>query len=381
MAPLLLFGAALGGAAMYLLDPDRGRRRRALLRDQAAKATSNVRDVLDAGGRDLANRGSAATGRLRSLFKRRTVTDDVLMERVRSKLGRYVGHPGAIEVAASDGRVTLSGSVLKHEHDELLQAVRGVAGVNDVVDQLVAHDTAEGISELQGGRERGGELPELLQDNWAPGTRIVAGAAGTTMALYALRGGLVGLVLGTAGALILLRSTTNKPFRRLAGMGGHRAIDIQKTIHIDAPVEQVFDFLANYENFPSFMRNVRSVEVRDNGQSHWTVAGPAGTTVQWDSVTTRLQPNEHIAWRTTPGSAVQHAGMMYFAPFSGGTRVHIEMSYNPPAGALGHVVAKLFGADPKSELDEDLMRLKTALERTKTSQEAAPRDASASVSA
>jgi uncharacterized membrane protein len=38
------------------------------------------------------------------------------------------------------------------------------------------------------------------------------------------------------------------------------------------------------------------------------------------------------------------------------------MSYNPPAGALGHVVAKLFGADPKSELDDDLMRLKRTIE-------------------
>ena len=227
MAPLLLFGAALGGAAMYLLDPDRGRRRRALLRDQAVKATSNVKDVLDAGVRDLANRGSAATGRLRSLFKRRAATDDVLVERVRSKLGRYVGHPGAIDVAASNGHVTLSGSVLRHEHDELLQAVRDVAGVSDIADQLAVHDTAEGVSELQGGRQRRGELAELLQDNWAPGTRIVAGAAGTTMALYALRGGVVGLVIGAAGALILLRTTTNKPFRRLAGMRTHRAIDTQ----------------------------------------------------------------------------------------------------------------------------------------------------------
>ena len=381
MAPLLLFGAALGGAAMYLLDPDRRRRRRALVRDQAVKATSNVRDVLDAGGRDLANRRSAATGWLRSLFKSRAVTDDVLIERVRAKLGRYVGHPGAIEVAASGGRVTLSGSVLRHEHEKLIQAVRDVAGVSDIVDKLAVHDSAEGVSELQGGRKRRGERPELLQENWAPGTRILAGAAGTTMALYALRGGIAGLILGTAGALILLRSTTNKPFRRLAGMSGHRGIDIQKTIHIDAPVEQVFDFLANYQNFPRFMRNVRSVELRDHGQSHWTVAGPAGTTVHWDSVTTQLKPNEHIAWRTVPGSAVQHVGMIYVAPFSGGTRVHIEMSYNPPAGALGHVVAKLFGADPKSELDEDLMRLKGILESAKTSQDAAQRDASVSVSA
>lgn len=374
MAPLLLVGAAIGAAAMYLFDPDRGGRRRALLRDQAVKAASNVRDVMDAGARDLANRGTAVTGRVRSLFGPRKDADDVLVERVRSRMGRYVGHPGAIEVTAASGHVTLSGSVLAHEQDELLEAVRHVSGVTDIVDRLEVYKTAEGIAELQGGRRRRGELPELLQENWSPGTRIVGSAAGTTLALFALRGGIPGLLLGAAGALILLRSTTNKPFRRLAGMSGHRGIDIQKTIQINAPVEQVFEFLANYENFPRFMRNVHSVEPRAEGQSHWTVAGPAGTTVQWDAVTTRLQPNEHIAWRTVPGSAVQHAGMIYLAPLDGGTRVHIEMSYNPPAGALGHVVAKLFGADPKTELDEDMMRLKSTLETGKTPHDAAQRD-------
>lgn len=370
MAPLLFIGAAIGATAMYLFDPDRGGRRRALLRDQALKVRGNVRDVMDAGARDLANRGSGITERIRSLLRPRKGTDDALVERLRSKMGRYVGHPGAIEVTASGGQVTLSGSVLAHEHQELMEAVRGVSGVNDIVDRLTAHKTAEGISELQGGRRRRGELPEFLQENWAPGTRIVAGATGTTLALFALRGGIPGILLGAAGVLILLRSTTNKSFRRLAGISGHRAIDIHKTIQIDAPVEQVFEFFANYENFPRFMRNVRSVEPRANGQSHWTVVGPAGMTVQWDAVTTRLQPNEQIAWRTVPGSAVQHAGMIYFAPFSGGTRVHIEMSYSPPAGALGHVVAKLFGADPKSELDEDLMRLKSTLETGKAPQDA-----------
>lgn len=38
------------------------------------------------------------------------------------------------------------------------------------------------------------------------------------------------------------------------------------------------------------------------------------------------------------------------------------MSYNPPAGAIGHVVASLFGADPKSEMDADLARMKTLIE-------------------
>jgi uncharacterized membrane protein len=79
-------------------------------------------------------------------------------------------------------------------------------------------------------------------------------------------------------------------------------------------------------------------------------------------VTTRLEPNKLIAWRTLPGSAVEHAGLLRFEPTEGGTRVFVTMNYTPPAGALGHAVARLFGADPKSELDDDLMRMKVFLE-------------------
>ena len=42
------------------------------------------------------------------------------------------------------------------------------------------------------------------------------------------------------------------------------------------------------------------------------------------------------------------------------------MSYCPPAGILGHTVARLFGADPKSEIDDDMVRLKSLLEVGKT---------------
>jgi hypothetical protein len=282
MNPLLI-GAAVGGAAMYLLDPEHGRRRRALLRDQAVRAQSDVRDVLDAGTRDLSNRATALSGRARSLFRRRKATDEVLAQRVRSKMGRYVAHPGAVEVTAAGGEVELSGSILSHEHSDLIDAISQVDGVTDVIDRLTVYETAEGISELQGGHPRRSERAGLLRDNWAPATRVAAGAAGTTLALLALRGGLRGFLYGTAGALLLLRSTTNKPLRTLAGMSNEGVVDIEKTIQINVPIEEVFEYLANYENFPQFMRNVRSVETRPDGRSHWVVAGPLGSKVEFES--------------------------------------------------------------------------------------------------
>ena len=109
-------------------------------------------------------------------------------------------------------------------------------------------------------------------------------------------------------------------------------------------------------------------EVRDHGagRSHWVAEGPAGVAASWDATLTRFVPYELLAWRSEPGSVVANAGVIRFEPTDdGGTRVDIRLSYNPPAGALGHFAALLFGDDPKSAMDEDLVRLKSLLEQGK----------------
>jgi uncharacterized membrane protein len=354
---------------MYLFDPDLGRRRRALIRDKAVRAQTETREIVDAGMRDLTHRATTLGRRATSPFKRRRTTDDRLAERVRAKMGRYVAHPGSIEVTAAGKDITLSGSLLSHEHADLILAVQSVNGVGNVVDKLTVYETAAGISELQGGRAPG-DRRELPRENWAPGVRLLAGAGGLTLALYALTRGSFGrLLFGAAAAALLTRTATNRPLAALTGTGDHQVVELEKSIRIGAPLEQVFEFLANYANFPQFMRNVRSVEVREDGSSHWVVAGPVGTTVQWDSETTDMDLNELIAWRSLPGSMVEHAGSIRVHPEGDGTRVHIQMRYSPPAGALGHAVAKLFAADPKTELDEDMLRLKSALETARAQSE------------
>jgi uncharacterized membrane protein len=70
---------------------------------------------------------------------------------------------------------------------------------------------------------------------------------------------------------------------------------------------------------------------------------------------------------------VQHAGLVRFDPEKRGTRVHIRMSYNPPAGATGHAVAVALGADPRRQMDGDLLRMKTLIETGKAPHDAARR--------
>ena len=217
----LLGGIGLGAALMYILDPDRGGRRRALVRDQLASAANKTPDAISVTARDFSNRARGLVAEIGSMFTGEEVRDDVLVARVRSRLGRFVSHPGAIEVAASQGRVALSGPILADEVDGLLSCVSAVGGVAGVENRLEVHEEAGNVPGLQGGRPRPGSRFELMQQNWSPTARLLAGAAGGALLVYGLgRGFPASCILGTVGAGLLARGVTNTEMKRLLGMGG-----------------------------------------------------------------------------------------------------------------------------------------------------------------
>jgi uncharacterized membrane protein len=139
-------------------------------------------------------------------------------------------------------------------------------------------------------------------------------------------------------------------------------VDIQKTLHIAAPLDQVYAFWSSYENFPLFMSNVREVEDLGGGRSRWVVSGPGGAPIEWQAVVTERIPGDLIAWRSEPGSMLENAGVIRFREEDGGTRVDLRFCYHPPAGGAGQAVTELLGADPRAKVNEDLARLKALLE-------------------
>jgi uncharacterized membrane protein len=101
-----------------------------------------------------------------------------------------------------------------------------------------------------------------------------------------------------------------------------------------------------------------------------------GMGVEWDAVITRDVPNELLAWKSVEGASVESAGIVHFTRNEDGTAsVQVKLSYNPPAGAIGHAIAALFGSDPKTEMDADLMRMKSMLETGVPPHDAAERKA------
>jgi uncharacterized membrane protein len=340
----LLGGVLIGLGLAYLFDPDRGARRRALVRDKATSTGRRLADNLEATTRDLRNRAAGTAAELRGRIRREEVDDDVLHERVRSTIGRAVSHPGAIRVDVVENRVTLRGQVLEHELDDLLAAAGRVRGVSEVVNELEVHTAPSEVPSLQGE----GSRPRGRGQSWSPATRLAVGAIGSGL---------------------LARALTGISGGRLTGTGTRRwGIDIHKVINVAAPIDQVWALWSNYENFPRFMSHLQEVRSTGEGRSHWTAVGPAGTRVSWEAVTTAWVPNELIAWRSVEGSTIEQEGRVRFRSTpEGGTQIDVRLAYNPPGGALGHAVAAMFGTDPKQAIDADLMRLKSLLEEGKTS--------------
>jgi uncharacterized membrane protein len=139
---------------------------------------------------------------------------------------------------------------------------------------------------------------------------------------------------------------------------------VSKSVTVNRPIADVYQFWRDFENLPRFMQHLEAVEVMGVRRSHWVARAPAGKQVEWDAEIVDERRNELISWRSLDGSDVRHAGTVRFreAPGDRGTEIRVELDYDPPAGAIGSAIAKLFGEEPSQQLRDDLRRFKQVLE-------------------
>lgn len=140
---------AAGAIATFFLDPEQGKRRRAIARDKLSSGLRQAAESSQALAEDLRNRSGGLAARARARLQPRPVSDDKLAERVRSRVGRFVSHPGSIDVQVVQGEAIISGPVLEAEAGSLLSAVRRTPGVQNVVDRLERHADAGNVPGLQ----------------------------------------------------------------------------------------------------------------------------------------------------------------------------------------------------------------------------------------
>lgn len=142
----------------------------------------------------------------------------------------------------------------------------------------------------------------------------------------------------------------------------NRALSAE-TVTINRPARELYDFWRDTANLAQVMENIVSIEPINRDRSRWTVKGPAGRTVSWEAVITADVPGERITWQSAEGADVANSGRIEFQEAGDrGTVVRATIAYEPPGGAVGQLIAKLFQREPRIQSRRDLRRFKQLME-------------------
>jgi len=360
--------AAAGALLMYIFDPERGRARRAYAAHAVRDAGLHTGDAIGGLLRSATASLNAARDSASAAYARADAMATRAGERI-ADTAHDLASSAADAAARTRGRIASAAEESRERSRDMEQRM----------ERNIERNTweARGRMDAEADRARSrvreaaaqarGWLDEMVNafDHRSPTLTNSALLGGGVLGLTGLaRRSPLGVMLGL-GALALLAKSGGGA--RLAAMvrgqpSGSR-IEVEKSIEIAAAPEEVYDAWSNYDNFPRFMSHVS--EVRDLGhrRSHWVVKGPGGSEYSWNAVMTEQARPDHMAWRSEPGSEIEQEGAVSFEPVRGGTRVTVRMAYTPPGGVLGHGLARMLGADPKRQMDDDLARMKSFIER------------------
>ena len=221
---------------------------------------------------------------------------------------------------------------------------------SDRFDQTSVRGSVHQDEHESGYRSNGRAVVVAERPRTRPNTATIVGAA----LAGAIAGGAIPFMLSGRSSSAAKRSPANRS----------ETATVEESVVINRPARELYDFWRDFTNLPQFMDNIRSVEKLDQKRSHWVIRAPAGTSVEFDSRVTEDEPGRLIAWTSEEGASVPNRGRVEFIETSSGfgTTVRATISYDPPAGAAGRLIAKLFQREPGVQAREDLARFKELME-------------------
>jgi len=184
-------GVGLGALGMYYFDPNRGHSRRAYLRDQVFHYLRIARRDVQIASIDLAHRTQGVVAEAKSRLIHLEVPDHVLVERIRSKLGRIITHPKKIDLHADQGHVTVRGEVHLSDIESIISQIHSVQGVMSIVNELKTLVEEGQPVEVPGQRQSGisrGDRVFPLRSVRTPGAQLLlTSLAGSALSWYAFK--------------------------------------------------------------------------------------------------------------------------------------------------------------------------------------------------
>jgi len=134
---------------------------------------------------------------------------------------------------------------------------------------------------------------------------------------------------------------------------------IEDSIEVQVPLEQAYNQWTQFEEFPTFMEGIQSVQQLDDTHVQW-VAEIRGESREWTTEITEQQPDEKIAWKTIEGE-IKNDGIVTFEQVGESqTRVRVQMDVEGESTAE-NVAGDLLGV-VKAQVHGDLERFKQLIE-------------------
>jgi uncharacterized membrane protein len=208
--------------------------------------------------------------------------------------------------------------------------------------------------------------PNNLSDTERLGSLIVGGAL--VLAGLSQRSLIRTLLTVSGGSLVYYGITSDKSMQnKLMETTGllSNSLRVEKTVTIqNKSPEELYSFWHNFENLPTFMKNLQSVRIVNETRSHWVANVPLGNKIEWDTEMLVDKPNELITWASVSGADVANSGSVRFTPgYPGrGTEVKLVLKYSLPGGAITDAIAKVFNESPEQQIVEDLRHFKMLME-------------------
>ena len=139
---------------------------------------------------------------------------------------------------------------------------------------------------------------------------------------------------------------------------------ITRSVTVGKPPDELYDAWRDPKQFIQIMGHVADVTSRNDDRFYWSVEGPMGRDVSWETHVVEEEPGEFVRWETPEDAMLPNEGEVRFesAPGDRGTIVTLSITIDPPGGALGNAALKRLGIVPGMLAGEALRRFKSLVE-------------------
>ena len=142
------------------------------------------------------------------------------------------------------------------------------------------------------------------------------------------------------------------------------AINVRTAFNINAPRKMVYDAWRDFEKLSHFLKHIKKIKVVDDMHSHWVLNTPGKfPVVEWDAEIIEQVSERELSWRSLPGSMIETAGKLNFSDIGNSTQVNVLITYRPPAGYIGSIIAKYINPTFKKYVEEDILKFKNYIEK------------------